>query len=410
MTRLSPAWRILACLWIAFALNYIDRQAVFSIFPVLRRDLGFTSYQLGLIGTLFSWLYALCMPLAGYFADGLRRDRLIVASLWLWSAATLGTAAAHSPATFLTWRAVMGLTESLYFPAALGVIAVWHPGPTRSRALGIHQAAQLAGIICGGWFGGWAAAHIGWRAGFALLGVIGLVYAAGLVGAFRAFPAPVAETPSPRRKLFDNHLPRAPLYWVLMLAFACYCGTLWIVYAWLPNTLYERFHLSLASSGLNATIFIQTCCMIGVVGGGWLADRLAPFASMARVYLTGCGMLLSAPFAYLMFAAPSIPEFRIYAALFGLVSGLNFANIFAGAYDITRESNYSFAGGLLNMSGGISAGITVGLVGWFKDSLGINVVMAGSAGFTLLAALVLLIAVWRRATNPVLNPEGVKIQ
>ena len=395
MNRISPKWRVVVCLWIAFALNYIDRQAVLSIFPVLRKELGFTSSQLGLIGTLFNWLYALCMPLAGYFADGLRRDRLIVVSLILWSAATLGTAFSRSPIIFLTWRAAMGLTESMYFPAALGIIAIWHPGSTRSRALGIHQAAQLAGIITGGWFGGWAASHIGWRAGFAILGLTGLLYSLGLMGVFHALPAPVEESTSSRSKRFENHLPRVPLYWMLMLAFACYCGTLWITYAWLPNMLYERFHLSLAASGLNATIFIQICCMIGVVGGGWLADRIAPFVPLARLYLTGCGMFLSAPFAYLMFAAPSIPQFRVYAAFFGLLSGLNFANIFAGAYDIIPDKNYSFAGGLLNMAGGISAGVTVGLVGYYKDTLGINAVMAVSAGLTVFAAAALLLAAWR---------------
>jgi MFS family permease len=399
MKRLPPQWRVVICLWIAFALNYIDRQAVFSIFPVLRKELGFTSSQLGLIGSMFNWLYALCMPVAGYFADNVRRDRLIVGSLVLWSAATLGTALSHSPVSFLTWRAVMGLTESMYFPAALGIIAVWHPGPTRSRALGIHQAAQLAGIIVGGWFGGWAASHLGWRAGFGSLGAMGLVYSGVLIGVFKALPAPVEESKPPRARRFENHLPRVPLYWILMAAFACFCGTLWIAYAWLPNMLYERFHLSLASSGLNATLFIQVCCMIGVVGGGWLADRIAPHVPLGRLFLTGCGMFLSAPFAYLMFAAPSIFQFRFYAAAFGLLSGLNVANIFAGAYDIINEKNYSFAGGLLNMAGGISAGITVGLVGYFKDTLGINTVMAVSAGLTVLAAAALLILAWRSLTS-----------
>jgi MFS family permease len=395
MKRISPQWLVVVCLWMAFALNYIDRQAAFSIYPVLRKDLGFTSAQLGLIGTTFTWLYALCMPVAGYFADSLRRDRMIVTSLVLWSVATLCTALSHSPMAFLTCQSAMGITESMYFPAALGVIAVWHPGATRSRALGIHQAAQLAGIIAGGWFGGWAATHIGWRTGFTVLGLTGLFYSVVLLGVFKALPPPVEESKPPRASRFENHLPRVPLYWVLLVAFACYCGTQWIIYAWLPNTLYERFHLSLALSGFNATVFVQVCCMIGVVIGGWLADRIAPRVPLGRLYLTGCGMMLCAPFAYLMFAAPTISQFRICAALFGLTSGLNMSNIFAGAYDLLVEKNYSFAGGVLNMSGGISAGITVGLVGYFKDTLGINMVMTVSAGLTGLTAAGLLFLAWR---------------
>lgn len=395
MRRISPPWQVVTCLWIAFALNYIDRQAVFSIFPVLRQQLGFTSSQLGLIGTLFHWPYALCMPLAGYFADSVRRDRLIVASLGLWSLATLCSSICHSPATFITSQAAMGLTESIYFPTALGLIAVWHPGPTRSRALGIHQAAQLGGVIAGGWFGGWAAGHIGWRTGFAALGIAGLIYSAIMLAVFRTLPAPPEQPRLAQTKAFENRLPRTGLYWLLMMAFACYCGTLWITYAWLPDTLYERFHLSLASSGLNATLFIQVCCATGILGAGWLADRVAPRVRLARLYLTGCGFLLSAPFAYLMFAAPSMWQFRIYAALFGLISGLNFANIFAGAYDIIKAKNYSFAGGLLNMAGGISAGLMVGLVGYFKDTLGISAIMARSAGITAATAAILLMVAWR---------------
>src|SRR6266568_3201295 len=176
MTQLSYRWRVVVFLWLAFALNYIDRQAAFSIFPILRNELGFSSSQLGLTGTTFIWVYALAMPLAGYLADAMRRDRLVVASVALWSAATLGTALSRSPASFLFWRAAMGVTEALYFPAALGIIAVLHPGSTRSRALGIHQAAQLVGIVASGWFGGWAAEHMGWRQAFGFLWLVGTVY------------------------------------------------------------------------------------------------------------------------------------------------------------------------------------------------------------------------------------------
>src|SRR5580704_12802281 len=178
------AWATVALLWFAYLLNYVDRQAVFSIFPVLRSDLGFSDLQLGLVGTLFIWVYSLCMPLAGRLADAVRRDRLVIGSLILWSLATLGTAASTSARTFLFWRAVMGVTESVYVPAALATIAALHPGRTRSRALAIHSTAQFGGIIAGGWYGGWAADHIGWRRGFALVAIAGAAYALVLWSAF----------------------------------------------------------------------------------------------------------------------------------------------------------------------------------------------------------------------------------
>ena len=114
---------LIAYLWIAFALNYTDRQMVYAMFPALQSDLGFATAQLGLIGAIFMWAYTLSMPIAGRLADLWRRDRLILASLILWSVATLGCGLASSTTAFLVWRGIMGLTESLYYPAALALIA-----------------------------------------------------------------------------------------------------------------------------------------------------------------------------------------------------------------------------------------------------------------------------------------------
>ena len=144
---------VLLFLWIAFALNYVDRQMAFSMFPALRRDLGFTTAQLGLIGSLFLWVYTLSMPIAGRLADIWRRDRMILASLVLWSGATIGCGLSGSVAALLGWRAVMGITEALYYPAAVALLAGVYSDAARSRALGLHQSAQLAGVVAGGWYG-----------------------------------------------------------------------------------------------------------------------------------------------------------------------------------------------------------------------------------------------------------------
>ena len=131
-----------------------------------------------------------------------------------------------------------------------------------------------------GWFGGWAAEHIGWRQGFVLLWLVGTLYTFVLLGAFRNLPAYDGASPQARR--FPKHLPSSPLYSALLVAFACYCAVLWITYAWLPDMLYQKFRFSLAVSGLNATFFIQTSCVVGVVLGGWLADRLVRRVGASR--------------------------------------------------------------------------------------------------------------------------------
>ncbi len=388
-TAQNRRWQAVAFLFAAFALCYVDRQAAFSIFPVLEKELGFSSAQLGLVGSLFVWSYALTMPLAGRLADIFRRDRLLIASLVLWSVSTLGTALSGSVAAFLGWRVMMGLTESLYFPAAMAILATLHPGPTRSRALSIHQSAQLLGIVAGGWYGGWAADQIGWRNGFAALCFVGIAYSFVLLFFFRKIPPartmarPVSDG---LRKLFHS-----PLFLLLAATFFCFCGVLWIVYAWLPDLLYERFGLSLSTSGFNATLYVQVGCGVGTLLGGWLADRLAARVRAARFYVVGCGVILSMPCVYLAFRASSLDEFRIFAAGFGLLSGLAIGNWFAAAYDVVREQDYGFATGLLNMTGGVSAGIAMLLAGVYKSTLGLAGIMAWASVLAALAGVALLL-------------------
>jgi MFS family permease len=188
-------WVIVGFLWVTFLLNFVDRQLIFSIFPVLRRDLGFSDTQLGLIGSLFIWTYVVCMPFAGRLTDVFPLHRLILCSISLWSLATLGTGLSHSAAAILFWRCMMGVTESLYMPSAVKLIAIAHSSATRGRALSVHGTAQVLGIVLGGWYGGWMADHGIWRIGFFSLAAAGVAYAFILVRVFRSLPRPAAEAP-----------------------------------------------------------------------------------------------------------------------------------------------------------------------------------------------------------------------
>jgi predicted MFS family arabinose efflux permease len=402
-TNESRSWHVVALLFAAFTLCYVDRQSAFAIFPVLKRQLGFSDVQLGLVGSLFGWSYALSMPLAGRLADIIRRDRLVVTSLVLWSFAALGTARSGSPVAFLAWRVVMGLTESLYFPAAIAIIGVLHAGVTRSRALGVHQSAQMVGIVAGGWYGGWTAEHIGWRNGFSILFLLGIAYALVLFKGLGRVPV-AKETTRPGWRRSLRELRQSPLYIVLAAAFFCFCAVIWIVYAWLPDVLFERFGLSLTRSGLDATLYIQASCGAGVLFGGWLADRLIFRIRAARLSVVACGILLSAPFFVLTFRASSIGIFRVYAVAFGFLAGLAMANIFAAAYDLVRDQNYGFAAGVLNMTGGISGGAAMLLVGAYKDVLGTNRLVMWSAAAAMLSAIVLLAFTRSRLTSRVPSP------
>ncbi len=361
---------LLAFLWLALALNYIDRQMVYSIFPVLKTDVGFSDAQLGLIGSVFSWSYTICMPIAGRLADVVRRDRMIIASVILWSAATLGSSLSGTVLVFLLWRAVMGITESLYFPAAMGTLGAAYPEAVRSKVLGIHQSAQFAGLVAGGWYGGWMADRVSWRAGFAIAAAFGIVYSFVLARRVPYIPAAPRTASSGSTVANLRSLLRSRCYIAICAAFFCFCAMLWVFYAWYPSFLQERYHLSMTDSGFNATIYVQVSCALGVVFGGALADRLSKRMPAARLYVAAAGILLSAPFGYLTFAVHSLDLARLCSALYGGFAGLMIANIFAGAYDVISARNYGFGAGFLNTMGGISASVIILVAGLVRNSLG----------------------------------------
>ena len=388
------AWTTVAFLWFAYLLNYVDRQVVFSIFPVLRSDLGFSDTQLGLVGTLFIWVYSLCMPLAGRLGDLVRRDRLIIASLILWSLATLGTALSSSVATFLFWRVVMGVTECLYVPNALATVAILHPGGTRSKALAIHNSAQFAGIIAGGWYGGWSADHIGWRHGFALLAIAGGVYAIVLWSVFRGKLS--FQTPQIRQAANTADIFKSRCYWTLALAFFAFCTMLWMLYAWFPSFIYEHYHLSMTESSLIATLYIQISCMAGVLGGGVLADWLVRRIPSGRFLIAVAGLLCCAPFGFLCLAANTLGAAKLSAIVFGFFAGIFIANTFAAAYDVISRQNYGLGTGLLNLAGGLAGGAGILAAGLWRGTLGMAPLMRGQAIASAAAAVLLLFVVTKR--------------
>jgi MFS family permease len=383
---------LLGYLWIAFALNYVDRQMVYSMLPALQADLGFEGARLGLIGSVFQWVYTFSMPFAGRLADVWRRDVLIISSLLLWSLAALGSGLAGSELSFLGWRSLMAITEALYYPTALALIASHYPESARSRALGIHQSGQLFGAVAGGWYGGWAADHVGWRQGFQVAAAVGIAYGGALWWGLRKSPASSVRG-SFRTTASSSAfvLLRSRPYIALCAAFAAFCAMQWIFFAWFPTFLQERFALSMTESGWNATLFIQASAVTGILAGGALADRLRRRWPAARLHVAATGVLLSAPFAYLTFSASSLSQARAFSAGFGLFGGLLAANAFAAAYDVLDNHSRGLAGGVLNMMGGISSAAMIYAAGVWKDSIGFSGLMLGIATVAVGTAVLLLV-------------------
>jgi MFS family permease len=287
----------------------------------------------------------------------------------------------------------MGITEALFVPAALSVIGTVHPGPTRSRALALYSTGQMTGIVAGGWCGGWFAGAWGWRTGFVVLAVSGIVFAP----IFRALLGniPRAELPARAAPAWSG-LFSSRCYWSLAAAFFMLCALLWMFYAWLPDFIYEHYRLTLSQSGWIATAYMQAGTVTGLLVGGWLGDRLAAHVPPARFYIAGCGLVLAAPFAWLAFSGAPLGAVKCSAALFGIFSGFMIANVFASAYDVIPVRTYGFGGGALNMIGGLAGGAAMFAAGTWRSSFGPQGLMKWSSAAAGAAAIVLLLVAARR--------------
>jgi predicted MFS family arabinose efflux permease len=173
---LPRAWLIVGVLWVVAALNYLDRIMITTMRDSLTQAVPMTDAQFGLLTSVFLWVYGLLSPLAGFLADRFNRSRLIVLSLLIWSLLTWLTGHARNFEELLVVRALMGLSEAAYLPAALALIADYHRGDTRSLATGVHMTGLSVGTGLAG-IGGWLAEKQGWRFAFDVFGWLGVAYA-----------------------------------------------------------------------------------------------------------------------------------------------------------------------------------------------------------------------------------------
>lgn len=369
-------WLLVALLWGTAALNYLDRQVVFSLLPLLERELGATSVQLGMISTVFLWSYGILSPFGGYVADRFGRVRVILASLILWTAATWWTGHVSSIGQMLWARGLMGASEAFYLPAALALIADRHDGRSRSLATGLHQSGLYTGMILGGAWGGWMGDTSGWRPVFTILGVAGLVYFGLLLAVLRRDSGRAAPTAfaGSMAALFGN-----PGFRLILVAFIASALANWLIYTWLPLFLYERFGLSLAGAGFSATFYIQMASYAGVVSGGILADRWSRVRPRARIYTQTAGLLVSAPFLALVAASHAMPLVIAALAAFGLGRGFYDCSTMPVLREVAGESHSATGYGVLNMAGCLAGGVAVAAAGYLRQHMGLETAFYAAA-------------------------------
>ena len=391
-------WWLVAMLWWIAFFNYADRQAVFSLFPLLGKELHLSQTQRGLLGSSFAWTYGLCAPLAGWLVDRIRRKTAILGGLQAWSLICMATALSRGFGWLVFFRAAEGLGETFYFPASVAMLSDYHGPRTRSRALGIHQTSVYAGTIGGGACAALIAEHYGWRSTFVIFGALGMLLGL-LLTRFIVEPARRAEETAPKMPFADfirilRHTPSAML---LMAAFVCANFVAIVLLSWMPQFLFDKFHVDLAVAGLAATIFVQLASMVGAPVGGWLADAAHRRSPGGRMIIQAIGVFGGAPFVLLCGMTTSAVWLVIALIAWGLFKGVYDANIFASIFDFIHPEARGTAAGFMNMVGWLGGGSAAVVVGWIADRSSLSLAISMTAAMYVLAGVLLVIGIMKFA-------------
>ena len=401
-------WIVVGILWFVCFFNYADRQAIFSVFPLLKSELRLTDVQLGMVGASFMWTYALFGPIAGWLCDRLTRKTLILGGLIFWSLVTAASAFAHTYAQLLVCRALGGLGEALYLPASMSLIGDYHGSATRSRAMSIHQSSVYAGTVAGGTVSGFVAQFYGWRSSFILLGGLGILLGI-LVWRLLQEPIRGMSDPCARGELKSIRADRKSTGGInevlssrpVLLLIAVFTGANFVAMvflSWIPTFLYRKFNMSLSMAGLNGTIYLQGASVLGVLSGGLLADTLAKRPGSrrsGRMFTQSLGLICGVPFLFLTGWTLSLPVLFLSMIGFGYGKGIYDSNIFASLYDVVSVEHRGIAAGIMNSLGWLGGSAAPILMAIGAEKYGMSACISSTAAIFLLLGTLLLWAACR---------------
>lgn len=388
------AWLVVALLIPVALLNYLDRQMLAAMRLSMVTELPDieTKAQWGLVLGSFKWVYAIFSPIAGYLADRVSRRHVICFSLFAWSAITWATGHVQNYEQLLWTRAIMGVSEAFYIPAALALISDYHLGPTRSRAVGLHQIGIYIGVIIGG-FAGYAAddPDIGWRNAFAWCGLVGIAYSIPLFLFLRNRPAH-GETPaqptagSTARALLGN-----PSFLLLVAYFTLPAMAAWIVRDWMPDILRERFNLGQGKAGVSAVLYWQIAAIMGALLGGWLADRWMRSHLRGRIFVSAIGTFLLLPALFGVGNASTLGMAVFFLVVFGLGWGFFDCNNMPILCQLVGPEHRATGYGLMNLVSISCGGFADWIFGVLRDqNMPLNAIFGVFAGIALLSVFIVL--------------------
>jgi MFS family permease len=392
-------WVVVGVIWLIACLNYTDRMTIFSVFPVLQKQMGLSNIGLALIGSSFLWVYAVFSPVGGYLGDRFLRRRVILGSLVLFSLVTFATGLARTGNELVALRCLLGISEAVFLPPALAYIASYHFDSTRSLANSIALSGLTAGAGLGSWYGGFMTEHYSWRIGFFLLGGVGLLVAVIAMLVLRAdAPVTIARTQIARTEIVpiqevaSEPLPRKILAIIktpsavslIFLAFAL-SQTSWPLHSWLPTYIFENFKLSLTRAGSIVTLFAALPALVGGIAGGVLADRWSRHDVRGRMAVQVIGFSIMAPTMLAIGFMPSAATVAGVLLVYSVARGMLEGNSMPLFCSVLPPNRWSMAYGLYNTAGTLAGSLGIFLVGMQKGSWGIGYTLSAMSALLFIA-------------------------
>jgi MFS family permease len=383
-------WVLVGLLWGVGLLNYLDRQMFATMQHAMSIDIHelHSATEFGFLMGIFLWIYGFMSPVAGIIGDKVNRKWLIVISLLVWSGVTFGMGFATTYCQLYWLRAIMGISEALYLPAGLALIADFHKKKTRSLAIGIHMTGLYIGSALGG-FGGTVAAAYSWHFTFHSFGVIGIGYAIILIIFLRERKVHDQKALSGKGKrplflkgfavLFSNIA-----YWIILFYFAVPSVPGWATKNWLPTLFSSHLNMPMSKAGPLATITIAAASLAGVIIGGIISDKWVLKNIRGRVYTSAIGVGLTIPALIFLGFGHSLFDLVSAGICFGFGFGLFDGNNMPILCQFVSAKYRATAYGIMNMIGVFSGAFITDLLGKATD--------AGHLGrdFAFLAVIVLV--------------------
>lgn len=388
-------WVVVGLLWFVALLNYLDRQMLSTMRPSMQVDIAEleSATNFGYLMAIFLWIYGFMSPVSGIIADRANRKWLITGSLFVWSAVTLMMGYAKTFDQLYWLRAVMGVSEALYIPAGLALIADYHQSKTRSLAIGIHMTGLYMGQALGG-FGATIADDFSWQSTFLCFGLIGILYSLVLI----IFLKEKQREP----ELSDDAIRKPSLFkglgllltnisfWIILFYFAVPSLPGWGVKNWLPTLFSQTLDIDMSRAGPLSTITIAASSFIGVIFGGMLSDRWVQKNIRGRIYTSAIGLGLTIPALLLIGMGETIFHVVGAAFCFGFGFGMFDANNMPILCQFVSSRHRATAYGLMNMAGVFAGAFITNWLGKSTDAGRLGKDFALLGGVVLLALIIQL--------------------